>query len=603
MILLVLSFIAGILTVLAPCTLPLLPVIVGSSVSGESSSGGSGMRKAFIIAGSLSVSIILFTYVLKVSTLFINIPQEVWAIVSGGIILIFGLISLFPTLWEKIPLVAKMNLGSNRLLATGYKKKSFWGDVIIGASLGPVFSTCSPTYFVILATVLPQSLILGSIDLLAYAVGLSGSLLLIAFLGQKIVNRLGGLSDTHGWFKRTLGVIFIILGIIIMFGYDKVIEQDILSSGFFDVTTVEQRLLQFNTSGAGAHGDITAGYGTSSDSSAYGTSTNGTSTGPGGSSTSKMITMTQGPVAPEIVDPSGFINTDGKPITIGQFKGNKVVLLDVWTYSCINCQRTIPYVEAWYQKYKDAGLEVIGLHTPEFAFEKVQSNVEAAVKKDDIQYPVVMDNDYATWNAYGNQYWPRKYLIGGNGEIVYNHIGEGNYQETELAIQKALQELKQETGSNVTIPTGFVDPANAVAVTGNIGSEETYFGAERNVFLANGSQSMTGSQTLTLPNESSMDQSALYLGGTWNFSTDHATNVGPAKIIYKYSAKNVYMVASSDNANGADITVYVDGVKQNTQNIKADQLYTLVSGTDYGDHTLEIDIPASGLNAYTFTFG
>ena len=184
MILLLISFIAGVLTILAPCTLPVIPVIVGSSV------GGASRKKAFVIAASLGLSIILFTLLLKVSTAFVNIPAATWSIISGVIIIFFGITSLFPGLWESIPFVSKLNISSNKALGAGYQKKSIWGDVIIGASLGPVFSTCSPTYFVILATVLPQSFFLGLIDLFAYAIGLSGMILLIAFVGQRLVGRL-----------------------------------------------------------------------------------------------------------------------------------------------------------------------------------------------------------------------------------------------------------------------------------------------------------------------------------------------------------------------------------------------------------------------------
>ncbi|MES2213434.1 MAG: redoxin family protein [Patescibacteria group bacterium] len=571
MILFILSFVAGVLTILAPCTLPLLPVIVGSSVVGEKNK-----KKAITIALSLGVSVIVFTFILKVSTLFISIPPEVWAVISGSIIVLFGLVNLFPELWENIPFVSRLSVDSNRILGVGYQKQSFWGDIIVGGSLGPVFSTCSPTYFVILATVLPQSLLVGTIDLLAYAVGLSGMLLVVAFLGQKIIARLGGIADSHGIFKRSLGLLFIILGIGIMFGVDKKIEASLLAHGIFDVTRIEQKLLGLQTM-PNVYNSNELGF----------LNTNTSST------TSKNIS--HGPKAPEIVKPSGFINTDGKPITIGEFKGKKVILLDVWTYSCINCQRTLPYVVEWYKKYKDMGLEVIGLHTPEFAFEKVQSNVEDAIKRFGIEYPVVMDNDYATWNAYGNQYWPRKYLINSRGEIIYDHIGEGGYEETELAIQSALSEL-----NNAPVSEPIAQPTNVVSVDPRkIASPETYFGSSRNEYLANGRQGINGSQVFTIPN--SRYDNLLYLDGVWNISPEYATSKGETKIFFNYDAKNVYFVASSDIP--MTITILRDGKKVNTVTISGNQLYTLIQGEDYGKHTLEIDVPKAGLNAFTFTFG
>ena len=146
-------------------------------------------------------------------------------------------------------------------------------------------------------------------------------------------------------------------------------------------------------------------------------------------------------LAKEITTPDGFINTDGKPITINSLIGKKVILVDFWTYSCINCQRTTPYLNTWYEKYKEKGFVIIGVHTPEFEFEKDYNNVKAAVEKAGIKFPIVLDNDYSTWAAYQNRYWPRRYLIDIDGYIVYDHIGEGAYEETEEKIKQALAEL------------------------------------------------------------------------------------------------------------------------------------------------------------------
>ena len=235
---LAIAFIAGVLTVLAPCILPLLPVVIGSSASGRSKA------TPYIVVASLGASIILFTFLLKASTAFISIPQSFWTYLSGGILVFFGLTLLFPKVWESIPGLSKATVSSNKLLGSGHKKKSFWGDVLIGAALGPVFSTCSPTYFVILASVLPASFALGTVYLLAYVAGLSLVLLLIALLGERFASRLTGLSNPHGGFKKGLGVLFIALGVLIMLGLDKKLETIILDSGYFDITKVEQKLLE-----------------------------------------------------------------------------------------------------------------------------------------------------------------------------------------------------------------------------------------------------------------------------------------------------------------------------------------------------------------------
>lgn len=238
MTLLAVSFIAGMLTVLAPCILPLLPVVLGSSATGRS------RATPYIVVASLALSIILFTFLLKFSTAFIMVPQVFWTGLSGGILILFGVALVFPGIWERIPGVNRLSRGSNKLVGAGYQKKSFWGDVLIGASLGPVFSSCSPTYFVILASVLPASFALGTLYLVAYAGGLSLILLLIALLGQRFADRLTGIADSRGWLKRSIGVFFIVLGLLIVTGYEKRFEVWLLESGFVDVVKFEQDILE-----------------------------------------------------------------------------------------------------------------------------------------------------------------------------------------------------------------------------------------------------------------------------------------------------------------------------------------------------------------------
>ena len=602
MILFLISFLAGALTALAPCTISLLPVIVGGSI-GE----GQSKYRPLVITASLGVSVILFTFILKVSTAFINIPQSFWTGFSGTIIIVMGLIMVFPALWEKLPFVNKMNMGSNRLLATGYQKKGIAGDIIVGAALGPVFSSCSPTYFLILATVLPKSIPEGIVYLLAYVVGLCGLLLLITIASQKIINKLGIVADSHGWFKRSIGILFVIIGVAILFGLDKKLEL-VVSNHVFDVTTIEQKLLKDN---AAATGTASNGPALPTDSTATLVPYSATQSATDRIAAKALVY----PAAPEISNPSGFINTGGQPITIAAEKEKKVVLVDFWTYSCINCQRTIPYLNAWYQKYKDYGLEIIGVHTPEFAFEKVQSNVQAAVGRFGIQYPVVMDNDYGTWNAFGSEYWPNKYLVDIDGYIVYNHSGEGSYAEEETAIQKALIERAAVLGLPNNIPTGTVDPSGLETNANEnlIQSPETYFGSNRNEYLGNGTPGVPGTQSFDAPMLAEQVPNTLYLSGVWNINPEYAeTSDSDAKIIYQYNAKDLYFVASS--AKGATIKVMVDGQPVGAAHgddvssdgmgtISGNRLYKLVQGASYGPHTIEIDVTKGTLDAYTFTFG
>lgn len=576
MLLLLISFIAGVLTVLAPCILPLLPVIVGGSLT----DGKVNLKKALTIVISLGVSVIVFTLFLKVSTLFINIPEYTWKLISGGIIFILGIITLFPSLWEN-QFIARLSSKSNILLGKGDQKKNLLGDVIVGAALGPVFSTCSPTYFIVIATVLPVAPAKGFIYLMSYTVGLCLSLLLIAFVGQKVMTRLNIASDSRSVLKRVLGVIFILAGLAILTGYDKKLESAITGAGFFDVTKIEQKLLGNNTS-------------TSTESKVDTSSRE---------SNAPYLTIEEKnkkyKKPPELSSIDGYINTDGEPITLAELKG-KVVLLDIWTYSCINCQRTLPYINDWYAKYKDKGLVVIGLHTPEFSFEKVQSNVEKAVQKFNIKYPVVMDNDYSTWNALGNQFWPRKYLIDSDGFIVYDHIGEGNYDLTEEAIQNALKERIYKMGIKENIPTSISNPIGTIGYSeSKVESPEVYFGSARNVYMGNGANWPSGLKSFSLP--SVYFSNKLYLDGDWNFLEEYAESKSPSQIIFKYNAKNVYMVASSEE--GIDLEIYKDNSFLKIVHIKDEQLYNLIEGADYDKHTLKIKIPSKGLKAFTFTFG
>src|SRR3989338_8140642 len=221
----------------------------------------------------------------------------------------------------------------------------------------------------------------------------------------------------------------------------------------------------------------------------------------------------------EIAAPSGFVNTpstssgQATPVTIGELVGKKVILVYFMTYSCINCQRTFPYLVAWYGKYKDRGLEIVGIHTPEFAFEKDIGNVREAMKGFGITYPIVLDNDYATWQAYGNQYWPIKYLIDIHGNIVYDHIGEGGYEETGMKTGELLMERARVLGDRMPAIDEKLAASLMPLGENAAQSPETYFVSFRNEYLANGTPGRGGDQVFSLPQTFARD--ALYLGGTW----------------------------------------------------------------------------------------
>jgi thiol-disulfide isomerase/thioredoxin len=310
----------------------------------------------------------------------------------------------------------------------------------------------------------------------------------------------------------------------------------------------------------------------------------------------------------EIANPAGFINTDDK-FTLENQIGKKVILVDFWTYSCINCIRTLPYLTAWDQKYRDQGLLIVGIHSPEFQFEKDLANVKAAAEKFNIKYPVVLDNDYGTWQAYGNLYWPHEYLIDIAGYIVHDRIGEGGYDETEKLIQQLLKQRAEALGAPTAIASTTIVAVPAEQLVG-VESPETYFGAERNEYLANGKPSATGEQTLVEPKTIKLNQ--LYLAGKWNFEKEFATPAPGAKIIYHYHSAKVFLVANADQ--GAIIQVLQDGkpvsteagedVKDGKVTVRTSRLYHIIKNpSGPGEHTLTLIILSPGLRAYTFTFG
>ncbi len=317
--------------------------------------------------------------------------------------------------------------------------------------------------------------------------------------------------------------------------------------------------------------------------------------------------------AKELVGVSGFINAE--PFKLADLIGKKVILVDFWTYSCINCQRTIPYLNSWYEKYKGQGLEIVGVHTPEFEFEHKYENVQDAVKKFGIKYPVVLDNDYATWGAYSNRYWPHKYLIDIDGFIVYDHIGEGFYDETEKIIQLLLAERSAALNLNQSIASSMSHPASAPSIDASkIQSPEVYFGANRNEYLE-GTKFTIGTRVFVATG-STPALNHLYLTGSWDITNEFGANSeAGAKVIFRYSAKDVYFVASG--ASGpVKIKILRDGkpiskeagedVDKNTGEvtINEERLYKLVSDPlGYGEHTIEIIIENPGLRAFTLTFG
>jgi cytochrome c biogenesis protein CcdA/thiol-disulfide isomerase/thioredoxin len=565
-----LSYVAGLLTALAPCVLPLLPIILGGSLAGEKKD----KWRPYIITGSLVVSLILFTLLIKASTVFIGIDPKVWTIGSGILVIILGFFMLFPDLWAQV--IGKLGIEhrSQGLLGKAYKQENgVLSAILIGAALGPIFSSCSPTYAWVIATVLPSSTLLGMFYLTFYVLGVATALLAIALLGRKLLERIKWASDPKGWFQRGIAILFIIVGIFVATGLDKKVQTYLVEKDFLNIKLLEEKIVP------------------ESDSS---TKTNSNS------STNKEKFNVAAYDAPELKNIAAWINSD--PQTIENLKG-KVVLLDFWTYSCINCQRTQPYLNAWYDKYKDDGFVILGVHAPEFAFEKVTENVEKAVVDASIKYPVALDNSFATWQAYENRFWPAKYLIDKDGQVRYTHFGEGDYAETEETIQALLKESGQTVSDKIE-----ANLSSGTSVRGQ--TPETYLGYERAERFANATQFVADKPVdYTLMDQ--LEEHEWSLGGQWQINDESSQSLSDgSKLRINFSAKEVYLVMSG--APGTLVGVSVDslnspgGVDVNAQNqVKIDgaRLYKIVNADKYtAKKQLTLTIP-TGVTVNAFTFG
>jgi cytochrome c biogenesis protein CcdA/thiol-disulfide isomerase/thioredoxin len=571
MLLLLISFVAGVLTILAPCVLPVLPVIIGGSVGGTRQD----RARPYIIGASLAASVIFFTLLLKVSTLLINLSPDVLNWLSGGLLIALGVVGIFPQWWEALMIRLNWQAASQRFLGKGEQNKGrYTGPVLIGVALGPVFASCSPTYAFILASILPSSLGAGLIYLVTYTVGLVLALLAVSLAGRRLVERFAWAVDTHSLFRRLLGVLFVLIGIAIISGSQVKVEAWVANHLPFDETKFEQVLLSKQHKTSIFH-KLSQSV---SDSSAL---------------------NVQPTPAPEFAGLTNWINSP--PLNLAQLRQqHKVVLVDFWTYSCINCIRSIPYVEKWYQTYERDGLVVVGVNTPEFAFEHNPANVAAAVKKDGITYPVALDNNYDTWNAFSNDSWPADYLIDQQGNIRYVAQGEGDYDKTEKAIQALL-------GINKPLQT----PTSNVPITQSQ-TPETYFGTNRAQNYTGTPDLNDGTTSFQPTVASSLGAGEWTLGGNWRIAADSITsNSSQSTLTFHVSAKDVYMVASPTNNQPAAVSVglpaanagqYGSDAPGGTATVNASKLYHIVSLDQAGDTTVTLTVP-QGVSLYTFTFG
>lgn len=288
--------------------------------------------------------------------------------------------------------------------------------------------------------------------------------------------------------------------------------------------------------------------------------------------------------APELVGLNKWFNSD--PLTLAELQG-RVVLVDFWTYSCINCIRTLPYVTQWYETYKDQGFVILGIHTPEFAFERVANNVETAIKRYNITYPVAQDNQYRTWQAFENQFWPAHYLIDKNGEIVYTHFGEGEYEKTELAIRTLL-------GLEGEFEMPPIPEANQSQ------TPEIYLGSARSKNFGGLEKPSAEEQIYAFPR--TLQRNRFALEGRWKIEPEAAIHTsGFGRIRLNFNAAKVFMVAQSEKP--VTLKIYVDGELQKGVTITNSDLYPLFESSIGQNRTMEIEFPDSGVQVFTFTFG
>ncbi len=547
----ILALIAGFLSVLAPCILPLLPIIIGGGFTGIQDK-----KRPYIITASLVISLILFTVLLKVSTSLIGINPDVWSYVSGGIIIALGLIMLFPHYWDLIIGRLGIQAKSQELLGkAGQTRNGTLQAILTGAALGPVFSSCSPMYAWVIATVLPESTIKGTIYLGLYCLGLTIALLLISLLGRRVIEKIKWASNPTGWFQRAIAIVFILVGLAVATGFQKTVQTYLVDKDFLNFKSLEEKLVPEDE-------DVIERENTQKQ------------TGIGDTDIFNIAPYQ----ASELVGLTDWINS--QPLTLEGLKG-KVVLIDFWTYSCVNCVRTFPYLQKWHETYQDDGFVLIGVHAPEFAFERVPSNVQKATAERGLTYPIALDNGFSTWRAFNNSYWPAGYLIDKEGNVRREHFGEGGYVETEEAIRELLAE-------NSTMPTDALTATNSVPPISRNQTPETYMGtdrAERNV----SSQILGTSEWSLSPNNWSQDNESV------------SSTADNAVLKFNISAKKVFLVAGSTDNTNKTVAVSFNGVKMQTVTINGANIYTLLSLDTFGTGILEITVQkGTRLNAFTF---
>ena len=537
------AFVAGVVTAISPCVLPVLPIVLAGGATG-------GRRRSYAIVAGLVASFTAFTLAATALLSALGLPDDLLRNIAIAVVLLVGLSLLVPPLSRLLerPFQA---LGRRRPGDAG-------GGFLLGASLGLLFTPCAGPVIAAVAVLAATSRfsVESVLVTLSYALGAGVVLLLFALAGQSGMN-LQGLRRRAPELRQALGAVIAGAAVLMIFGLDLRLATYV--PGY-------TRSLQRVERAAAAQREI--------DRLVAG----------------RRHVLPESQLrdfgqAPEFQEIDRWVNS--KPLTLASLRG-KVVLIDFWTYSCINCLRTLPYVKRWAATYRRAGLVVVGVHTPEFAFEHVPANVERAVRSLGVDYPVALDNGYGTWSAWGNQYWPAKYLVDRQGHVRYAHFGEGEYQRSEDVIRTLLAEKALPKPVSASIrdqtPTELLTP-------------ETYLGSAR-IDRFVGSRLIPGREAgYSIPKV--VPQSSFAYGGRWTVEKERIVAGRGARLRLSFHARKVFLVLGSNGRVG----VAVDGRPVKTVQVTEDRLYTLAElPGEAANHTLDLSF-SPGIEAYAFTFG
>jgi cytochrome c biogenesis protein CcdA/thiol-disulfide isomerase/thioredoxin len=576
MLIYLLAFVGGVLTILSPCILPVLPFVFAHA--------DRPFRRAglpLLLGMALTFSI--------VATAAAYGGHWVVRLNQGGryiamiVFLILGLTLLFPELAETLtrPLVR----AGSRLQGTPTTETSVSKSFLLGISTGLLWAPCAGP---ILGLILTGAAIQGpgarsSFLLLSYALGAAASLGIALFVGKKVFATMKHSLRFDLWIRRALGAAVIIGVVAIALGWDTNLLAKI---SFVNTATAEEHLIHALGAPKPTLSNVSAAE-------------------------PQPVLPDEGPL-PELSGAVAWLNSP--PLTREQLRG-KVVVIDFWTYSCINCLRALPYVEAWSAKYKDAGLVVIGVHTPEFAFEKERSNVEQAVRDLKITYPVAIDSNYKIWQAFHNEYWPAHYFIDGKGRIRHHHFGEGEYDESERVIQELLKENGVKSLADGTINV-TASGAEAAPDLPDTRSPETYIGYKRAEHFAS-AQLFAQDARMPYTPQPRLTLNQWALGGTWKVGPESAVlDSAPGKIVFRFHARDLHLVLGpTKNGKPIRFTVTLDGTAPGDDHgsdtdasgagtVQGHRLYQLIRQKGaVEDRTFEIEFLDPGVQAFAFTFG